>query len=107
MQILSADFAPDSGVVAGAATTSAPATADTLTGIGQLAMGTGATGRSRYSADGSALSAVDERGHVVQWDPRPQSWIHRACTIVARDLTPTEWDTYLPGVPLERTCTAS
>ena len=88
-QIWSADFTPDGA-----------------NEIGQLPIGTGATwALAAYTADGSALSAVDERGHIVQWDARPQSWIHRACAIAARDLTPTEWDTYLPGVPPQHTCT--
>jgi hypothetical protein len=51
-----------------------------------------------YSADGWVLSAVDERGRIVRWDTRPETWIRRACAVVARDLTPAEWDTYLPGV---------
>jgi WD40 repeat protein len=107
-QIWSADFTPDGAVVAlgGDDGQIHLLTADTLHEIGQLPIGTGATwALAAYTADGSALSAVDERGHIVQWDARPQSWIHRACAIVARDLTPTEWDTYLPGVPPQHTCT--
>jgi WD40 repeat protein len=107
-QIWSADFTPDGGVVAlgGNDGQIHLLTADTLHEIGQLPIGTGATwALAAYTADGSALSAVDERGHIVQWDARPQSWIHRACAIAARDLTRTEWDTYLPGVPPQHTCT--
>jgi len=58
-----------------------------------------------YAADGSTLSAVDERGRIVRWDPRPLSWIRRACAVAARDLTASEWNTYLPGTPYRRTCT--
>ncbi|HVQ91484.1 MAG TPA: BTAD domain-containing putative transcriptional regulator [Mycobacteriales bacterium] len=107
-QIWSADFAPDGGVVAlgGNDGQLHLLTADTLLEIGQLPIGTGATwALAAYTADGSALSAVDERGHVVRWDARPQSWIRRACAIVGRDLTPAEWDTYLAGEPWQRTCT--
>jgi WD40 repeat protein len=106
-QIWSADFAPDGGVVAlgGNDGQIHLLTADTLREIGQLPIGTGATWAfAAYTADGSALSAVDERGRIVQWDARPQSWIHRACAIAARDLTRTEWDTYLPGVSPQHTC---
>jgi WD40 repeat protein len=108
-QIWSADFAPDGSVVALGGNDSRVhlLTADTLKEIGQLPTGTGATWAfAAYSADGSALSAVDERGHIVRWDSRPQSWIDRACAVVARDLTPDEWNTYLPGLPRTRTCTA-
>jgi WD40 repeat protein len=107
-QIWSADFAPDGSVVAVGGNDGQVhlLTADTLHEIGQLPIGTGATWAfAAYSTDGSVLSAVDERGHIVRWDPRPQSWVHRACAIAARDLTPTEWDSYLPGVPRQRTCT--
>ncbi|SDY30791.1 hypothetical protein SAMN05660209_02512 [Geodermatophilus africanus] len=34
----------------------------------------------------------------------PAAWLAEACAIVARDLTPTEWDRYLPGRPYEPTC---
>ncbi len=100
-QIWSADFAPDGGVVAlgGDDGQVHLLTGDTLREIGQLPIGAGATwALAAYSADGWVLSAVDERGRIVRWDTRPETWIRRACAVVARDLTPAEWDTYLPGV---------
>ncbi len=108
-QIWSADFAPDGGVVAlgGDDGQVHLLTGDTLREIGQLPIGAGATwALAAYSADGWVLSAVDERGRIVRWDTRPETWIRRACAVVARDLTPAEWDTYLPGVPRRQTCTA-
>jgi WD40 repeat protein len=107
-QIQSADFAPDGSVVALGGNDGQVhlLTADTLNEIGQLPIATGATWAfASYSTDGSTLSAIDERGRIVRWDTRPASWINRACSIVARDLTPNEWDTYLPDVPHQRTCT--
>jgi hypothetical protein len=50
---------------------------------------------------------MDERGRVMHWDTRPESWIRRACTIAGRDFTPAEWTSYLPGVPHQHTCTSS
>ena len=108
-QIWSADFAPDGVVVALGGNDGHVhlLTGDSLREIGHLPIGAGATwALAAYSADGWVLSAVDERGRIVRWDTRPQSWIRRACAVVGRDLTPTEWETYLPGVPHQRTCTA-
>jgi WD40 repeat protein len=108
-QIWSADFAPNGGVVALGGNDGQVhlLTGDTLREIGKLPIGTGASwALAAYSSDGSVLSAVDERGRVVRWDTRPESWLRRACAVVARDLTPAEWDTYLPGVPHRSTCTA-
>jgi WD40 repeat protein len=107
-QIWSADFTPDGRLVAlgGDDGQVHILTADTLREIGQLPIGTAGTWAFvAYDASGSTLSAVDDRGHVVRWDARPQSWPHRACAVVgARDLTATEWDSYLPGVPRQNTC---
>jgi WD40 repeat protein len=108
-QIWSADFSPDGGVIAlgGSDGQVHLLTADTLHEIGQQPIRTGATWAfAAYTRDGSVLSAVDERGLIIQWDSRPQSWVARACAIAARDLTDTEWNTYLPGVSHQRTCTS-
>jgi len=81
-------------------------TADTLHEVGQLPVRTGAVWAfAAYTRRGSVLAAVDERGQIVQWDSRPRSWVDRACAVAARNLTDSEWDTYLPGAPHQRTCT--
>lgn len=107
--IASAEFSPDGTVIAlgGDDGQVHLLEADTLHEIGQLPTGTGATWAFVAYTTGSMLSAVDERGRVVHWDTRPQSWINRACMIVGgRDLTPAEWATYLPDTPHQRTCSA-
>jgi DNA-binding SARP family transcriptional activator/WD40 repeat protein/energy-coupling factor transporter ATP-binding protein EcfA2 len=107
-QIWSADFSPDGDVIAlgGSDGQVHVLTADTLHEVGQLPIRTGAVWAfAAYTRRGSVLAAVDERGHIVQWDSRPRSWVDRACAVAARNLTDTEWDTYLPGAPHQRTCT--
>jgi len=107
-RIGSVDFSPDGGVIAVGGDDSQVhlLTGDTLHEIGQLPIGIGVNWVfAAYAADGSTLSAVDERGRIVRWDPRPLSWIRRACAVAARDLTASEWNTYLPGTPYRRTCT--
>jgi hypothetical protein len=34
----------------------------------------------------------------------PQDWLEEACAVVGRDLSPEEWDRYLPGRDFEPTC---
>jgi DNA-binding SARP family transcriptional activator/WD40 repeat protein len=36
-------------------------------------------------------------GTVSVWDPRPEAAVEAACRIASRELTDTEWRTYLPG----------
>ena len=41
-----------------------------------------------------------------RFDLDPTSWERRACTIANRNLTRSEWQQYLPGVPYRKTCPA-
>jgi hypothetical protein len=34
----------------------------------------------------------------------PSSWLSSVCDVVARDLSPAEWDLYLPDRPWRPTC---
>ena len=55
-----------------------------------------ATGRrTLYSAGG---------GSLVKWDLSPRSWLVKSCALAGRNLTRTEWDTYLPGHTYRKTC---
>jgi hypothetical protein len=109
-RIASVQFAPDGTIVAlgGNDGRAHLLAADTLHEIGQLPLAAGAAWAFvSYNADGTRLSAVDERGRVMHWDTRPESWIRHACTIAGRDFTSAEWTSYLPGVPHRHTCTSS
>ena len=46
-------------------------------------------------------------GSVITWDTEPRRWLRAACRIAGRDLTPAEWQRYLPEQPYRRTCDAS
>lgn len=36
-------------------------------------------------------------GRLVEIPLSPERWVERACDIVGRDLTPDEWQRYVPG----------
>jgi hypothetical protein len=38
------------------------------------------------------------------WNTDPASWVQTACAIAGRNLTPAEWQRYLPDRPYQRTC---
>ena len=71
-------------------------------------------------ATGRTLFTVALDGTVISWDmtsrsvpsdrvdrraPDTAAWLHEACTVVTRDLTPVEWRKYLPDRRWEPTCT--
>ncbi|TCJ30281.1 BTAD domain-containing putative transcriptional regulator [Parafrankia sp. BMG5.11] len=43
-------------------------------------------------------------GFIQIWDVGIDHWIATACSIAGRNLTPAEWNRYLPGEPYRRTC---
>jgi hypothetical protein len=71
---------------------------------------------AEVDASGRILVTVAEDRTAISWDMRPvvapappspdvEALLDRACGIVARDLTPTEWARYLPDRSYEPTCT--
>jgi WD40 repeat protein len=54
------------------------------------------------SPDGRSL-AVADAGGVVVWDLDPEHLLAAACRVAGRNLTRTEWSTYLDG-PHQATC---
>ena len=57
-----------------------------------------------FSPDGKTLASGDNDGVVMLWDIDPASWETRLCSIVNRNLTATEWKTYLGDLPYQSTC---
>jgi WD40 repeat protein len=52
----------------------------------------------------SDVTLVDNSGHVLTWDTRPEHAIEFACRIAGRDLTADEWRTYVGTGPQFRVC---
>ncbi|MEM9039875.1 MAG: BTAD domain-containing putative transcriptional regulator [Actinomycetota bacterium] len=65
---------------------------------GLMFEGTGATTGSPSWYDEATDSIwVSTSGQVLQLPLSANSWIERACAITLRDLTPDEWDRFVPG----------
>jgi WD40 repeat protein len=66
-------------------------------------VGTGTLPGVVYLDDGRLVtSGVDNV--ATFWDLDPHRLADRACELVARNLTHSEWQTYFPRLPYERTC---
>jgi len=53
---------------------------------------------------GALLSTTDREGLVLWWPMNPETWVASACRIAGRDLTPAEWQEFLPDHQLRSTC---
>jgi WD40 repeat protein len=65
-------------------------------GSGQLA--------ASFTPNGRRLFIVSETGEAWAWDVDPASWKARACAVAGRNLTPAEWNVYIPDRPYRATC---
>ena len=50
------------------------------------------------------LASVGKDDSIIFWDVDFGGWSRRACRIANRNLTPTEWKTYLGTSPYRKTC---
>jgi len=56
-----------------------------------------------FSADSDTLITAS-RGEIILWDINLDVWQEHACHIANRNMTASEWETYLPDQPCRPTC---
>ena len=57
-----------------------------------------------YSADGNYLFSGSWDDKIIIWDLNPQSLFDKACNIIGRNLTLSEWKIYFGDEPYQITC---
>jgi hypothetical protein len=57
-----------------------------------------------FFPDGEHAISVFWSGVGVIWNVDPAAWEARACQVAHRNLTRTEWSTYLPGETFQNVC---
>ena len=60
--------------------------------------------RPAFSPTDDLLAAPGFTGASVLWDLDPARWREAACAIAGRELTPEEWERYLPSRDPHRLC---
>ena len=50
------------------------------------------------------LASVGADDSIAFWNVDFDEWTRRACRIANRNLTPKEWNTYLPASPYRKSC---
>jgi WD40 repeat protein len=57
-----------------------------------------------FSPDGLTLVSSDKRGDLFFWDVDPESWLRKLCAQLTRNLSESEWDTYVGKRPYKEQC---
>jgi WD40 repeat protein/DNA-binding SARP family transcriptional activator len=106
----SSAFSPDGSMLATAGSDASPLLWDVRSQkrLGAPLPGPPEAGNARVAAafnpDGRRLVAVYQDGQAWQWDTDPGSWRFRACSVAGRNLSQTEWQSFLPGRAYRRIC---
>jgi WD40 repeat protein len=77
----------------------------TQTAIGEpLPVAPGALVTAAFTADGSSVVAVPDRGTGVRWDVRESTWQRMACSVAGRPMSDALWRQELPGRAYREVC---
>ncbi|MBI3242753.1 MAG: WD40 repeat domain-containing protein [Chloroflexi bacterium] len=58
-----------------------------------------------FSPNGATLTSSSDDRAIILWPLSPQAWMERACRIVGRNFTPSEWRRFFPPEePYRETC---
>jgi len=53
---------------------------------------------------GKTLASSSDDSTVILWDVDVESGVRRVCHIANRNVSPEEWQRYLPDTPFHKTC---
>ncbi len=108
--VTSLAFSPDGTLLASASLDQSarlwnPVSGDVLFEIDEPANPTEMIGVA-FAGDGKTLATAGRSGSVRLWDMDTAHWTELACSIVNRNLTHEEWETFLPSETYRAACPA-
>lgn len=64
----------------------------------------GTVNKAAFSSDGKLLALGSSAGYIQIWNLDTHNWVNFACEKTGRNLSKSEWETYLTGQPYQSTC---